>query len=127
MPTMPKPKVRAVGWSGLIAQPREIDFDPVRGEVVRDHFEAIASSRAVDGMANTCRFLGRAFRTRGGARQSIEVVTSGNPISDNSQSNWQLLGNVGQRSIFKSALGITAEAEAQGSLLWVKAQFEQLL
>src|SRR6266568_1152515 len=105
MPTMPKPKVRAVGWSGLIAQPREIDFDPVRGELVRDRFEALASSKAIDGMANVCRVKGIAFHSRGGARQSIELHQSGNPTADNSQQNWQLLGNVGQRSIFKSAFG----------------------
>lgn len=100
---MARRKVIINGTLGAIAHPTEIDFDPVRGLVMRQPTSSAGNNLA--GLAGIYLQQGVAFSWRPSNHISTIVATySGGQLGmpDNAAINWQLLGNEGQESIFKN-------------------------
>jgi len=115
-------KVRATGTLGLIAQPTEFDFDPVRGVVMHYRYKAV-------GIDNTAAWLGFLMNERlacrarlGGAVSELEITYSGgrNGFNDVGQTNWEVLGNEIQKSISESGIALSGEAAFPGTLVLLR-------
>lgn len=118
------PKVIINGTIGAVLKSTELDFDPTRGLVTHLEYESAGPNLAGwftnfinQGIA--CRWVNH------GVKSSLQVTISGgyNGTPDLAQTNWQLLANEIQVSIFESGIALFAEASFPGTLAAVRSAF----
>jgi hypothetical protein len=105
---MSLPKVIVNGTMSPIAQPIELDYDPVRGLVYIQ--ESISAGKNCGGLAGFYIANKVQFRMKvGGCKSSITATFSGGQgiTPDNPQAHWEVMGNEIQKSIYESALAMT--------------------
>jgi hypothetical protein len=98
------------GTLGQIAEPMEVDFDPVRGLIIHQRIKSAGDN--LGGWANLFINEGIAFRwRRSPALSTIDYTFSGGALGfpDNAQTNWQLLGNEVQYTVYESNLAKALE------------------
>jgi hypothetical protein len=111
-------------WTQL---PSEVDFDPVRGLVMTQKFVG-GGLRSLEGLFQGFYTAGIACRWKPGVKSELSAHLSGGQgsVPDDLQTNWQLMGNEIQKSIFFSPMAIEVEVEFPGTLDKVRRDFDRL-
>lgn len=124
--------IRATGDPGMIGQPIEIEYDPVRGVILHESWEGVGDNPAMASWAQIFFREKIGFRwKRSGHISRFEINYSGDAgqasVGDSAQANWQLLGNIVQRSIYKSPFAMAIEAGDPGALAFIRSTYSTLI